>query len=47
MAARRMTLIEPRESRGMQISRVQSAIVHSLEKDNKSLLTDMDIQGYV
>ena len=47
MAARRMALIELRESRGMQISRVQSAIVHSLEKDNKSLLTNMDIQGYV
>jgi hypothetical protein len=47
MAARRIALIEPRESRRMQISRVQSAIVHSLEKDNKSLLTDMDIQGYI
>jgi hypothetical protein len=47
MAARRMALIEPRESRGIQISWVQSAIVHSLEKDNMSLLADMDIQGYV
>jgi hypothetical protein len=44
MAARRMALIEPRESRGMQIFECR---VHSLEKDNTSLLTDMDIQGYV
>jgi hypothetical protein len=29
-----MALIEPWESRGIHISRVQSAIVHTLEKDN-------------
>jgi hypothetical protein len=47
MAARRMALIEQRESRGMQIHRVPSAIVHTLKKDNKSFLADMTIQGYV
>ena len=47
MAARWMALIEPQESCGIQNSQAQSTIVYFLEKDNMSLLVNMDIQGYI